>query len=126
MESAAFKEVMEKAHPAFTMPSRNYLCTKLLPERYSIIHDNIKLKLQEAPAACLTMDLSSSKDMRSFIGLTGHFILNFTLMSVLLTCRRFHGLHTRESIYQCYNQIVTESEVANKSQELLLIVLPTW
>ena len=35
VESAAFKEVMEKAQPAFTMPSRKYLCTKLLPERYS-------------------------------------------------------------------------------------------
>ena len=114
MESGAFREVIEKAQPAYTMPSRKHLCTKLIPERCANIHQKMKLKFQEAPGVCLTIDLWSSRDMRSFIAITAHFIENFTLMSVLLTCRRVYGSHTGECIYQQYDQIVTEYDIHNK------------
>lgn len=52
--------------------------------------------------------------MRSFLGITGHFVIDFALKSVLLTCSRFHGSYTEETIYQCYDEIVMEFEVANK------------
>lgn len=45
------------------------------------------------------------------MGITCHFIINFTLMSVLL---KFHGSHTGESIYHCYEQVVSEFEITKK------------
>ena len=48
VESAGFREVMSKAQPAYTMPSRKHLCTKLLPERLANLRDNIKKNLQAA------------------------------------------------------------------------------
>ena len=105
---------MSKAQPAYTMPSRKYLCTKLLPERLANLRDNIKKNLQAASSTYITLDLWSSRDMRSFMGVTCHFIVNLTLMSVLLTCQRFYGSHTGESIYRCYEQVVSEFEINKK------------
>lgn len=48
------------------------------------------------------------------MGVTCHFIVNFTLMSVLLTCQRFCGSHMGESIYRCYEQVVSEFEINKK------------
>uniref|UniRef100_A0A1X7TF38 BED-type domain-containing protein n=1 Tax=Amphimedon queenslandica TaxID=400682 RepID=A0A1X7TF38_AMPQE len=77
VESGAFREVIEKAQPAYTMPSRKHLCTKLI--LCANIHQKMKLKFQEAHGVCLTIDLWSSRDMRSFIDITVHFIENFCL-----------------------------------------------
>lgn len=36
--------------------------------------------------------------MRGFIGITGHFILNWQLESVMIVCKRVKGRHTAEKI----------------------------
>lgn len=113
VDSSSFRELLEKAQPGFTMPSRKYLCAKLLPERCAAIHVGIKSRLQSASSVYLTMDLWSSRDMRSFMGITGHFIVGFTLQS-MLACRRFYGSHTGVAIRQSYDEIVSEFEIANK------------
>ena len=114
VESTSFRELLNKAQPGFTMPSRKYLCTKLLPDRCATIHADIKSRLQSAPSVYLTMDFWSSRDMRSFIGVTGHFIVGFTLQSVMLTCRRFYGAHTGVAIHQSYDEIVSEFAIVDK------------
>lgn len=66
VESSAFRELLEKAQPCFSMPSRKYLCGKLLPERCKAVYEDIKSKLQRAPSVYLTMDLWTSRDMKSW------------------------------------------------------------
>ncbi|KAG7166413.1 hypothetical protein Hamer_G005510, partial [Homarus americanus] len=52
--------------------------------------------------------------MRSFIGVTGHFILDHTLNSVMLACRRFKGSHTSDNIYDKYQETVAFYDVRSK------------
>lgn len=80
VESLALRELMTKAQPRYTIPSRKHLCTKLLPEKFANLRDNIKknLQAQAAPSTYITLDLWSSRDMRSFMGITCNFISNFT------------------------------------------------
>lgn len=46
------------------------------------------------------VDIWFSRDRRSYFGITGHFILNFELHTVVLSCKRFTGKHTTENIFQ--------------------------
>lgn len=100
VESAAFKNLLEVAQPAFTVPSRKHLCSSLIPERCTAIHESLKIQLQKAPGVFLTMDLWSSRDMRAYAGVTAHYMLDYKLKSALLVCIRFRGIHSGEAIYQ--------------------------
>ena len=52
--------------------------------------------------------------MKSFIGITGHYILDWTMKSVMLDCRRFKGRHTAEYIYQQFHETVSAFDIASK------------
>ena len=42
VDDPAFRSMIHKAQPAFTMPSRKYLSTKLLPEKTAQLHSRIQ------------------------------------------------------------------------------------
>lgn len=114
VESERFRMLMATAEPKFTMPSRKYLSSVLLPQRSTSVQTRLKTKLQQVQSLCLTVDLWSSRDMRSFIGVTGHFILDHTMNSVMLACRRFKGPHTSENIFELYQETVALYDVGSK------------
>ena len=63
---------------------------------------------------CLTVDLRSSQDMRSFMGITSHFTVDYTLQSVMLACRQFHGSHTADKIYEVFEEIVSVFDINSR------------
>ena len=65
------------------------------------------------------MDLWTNRQMRSFTGITGHYILDWQLKSVLLCCKRFKGHHTAENIYQQYEDAVLQFDVADKVRHIV-------
>lgn len=67
--------------------------------------------MKEANSICLTIDLWSNRQMRSYIGITAHFILNWTLKSAALACKRFRGSHTGINIYNQYLDVIDTYEV---------------
>ena len=69
--------MIHKAQPAFTMPSRKYLSTKLLPEKTAQLHSRISDRLKNVYSICLTVDIWSSRGMRAYIGITAHYILDY-------------------------------------------------
>ena len=54
----------------------------------------------------LKMDMWTNRQLRSFIGITCHYILNWKIESVILACNRYKGRHTAERIYQEYEDTV--------------------
>ena len=53
--------------------------------------------------------------MRSFIGITAHFIISdWELRSAVLACRRITGRHTADNISAQYEEIVNEFNIADK------------
>ncbi|KAI6652418.1 Zinc finger BED domain-containing protein 4-like [Oopsacas minuta] len=108
-----FRTLLHKAQPAYILPSRKHL-TRLLPERTTQLHANNLTCLNAVDAICLTLDLWSSRDMRSYVGITGHFIEDFKLKSVMLACRRFKGPHTAENILLNYQQVTCSFNIERK------------
>lgn len=114
VEDPDFRALMKKAAPSYTLPSRKHLSTKLLPNRTEELKEIITDRLRDVLDICLTVDIWSSRDMRSYIGVTGHFVEKFSLQSVMLACQRFKGSHTGEHISSTVQQIITSFDLNNK------------
>ena len=52
--------------------------------------------------------------MRGFMGITCQFIMNWSMKSLMLACRRFIGRHTAVNIAQYYHETVTSNKISSK------------
>ena len=119
LDSKKFQTVMEIAEPHFTMPNRKKLRSSLLPTICADVETKLKVQLNQAQDICITVDLWSSRDMRSFLGMTGHFILDYTLHSIMISCSRFKGSHTGDGIFTVYQETLTNFGIADKISHII-------
>ena len=114
VESHYFSNLLKRLDPRYQLPSRKHLSTKFLEEKSSSIQNDVRRSLQNAPSVCLTIDLWSNRQMKGFMGITGHFILDWTMQSVMIACKRFKGRHTAENIRLEYEETVSSYEISEK------------
>jgi len=110
-DSPRFRTLMETAQPNFVIPSRKHLSTSLIPLRANSVQSSIKLLLLQTSSVCLTVDLWSSRDMRSYFGVTAHFISDYELKGVMLACTRFVGSHTADRIFAEYSDLAAKYDI---------------
>ena len=119
VDSEKFRSLLATAEPSFTMPSRKHLSTQLLPQRAATVRDKLITLLSRAQDVALTIDLWSSRDMRAFIGVTAHFILDFTMRGAMLACHRVRGSHTAENIHILYEETVACYKLGGKISKIV-------
>ena len=119
VDSSSFRQVLEEAEPSYSMPSRKYVSNHLLPDRHNESLKHLMDSLRQVSQVSLTLDLWSNRQMKSFLGITAHFIHNFNLCSAMLACRRFRGSHTGESILHQYQSIVADFELNGKVHSVI-------
>ena len=94
VDSGHFCTMMNDADPNYQVPSRKFLSSKLLKQKFEEVQSSLKQQLNNSVNhLCLTVDIWSSRQMRSYLGITGHFINDFSLHSIMLGSKRFHGSH---------------------------------
>lgn len=114
VESDDFKQFVEALDPKYQLPSRKHISTKLLIEKSTAIQADVKLKLHAAQSVSLTIDMWSNRQMKGFLGITGHFILDWLMESVMIACKRFRGRHTAENILQEYEEAIAYYGIGDK------------
>lgn len=114
VESPYFRNLMNKAEPRYQIPSRKQLSNKLLHEKSTEIQYIVKEQLAKAESVCLTVDLWSNRQMKGFLGITGHFIIDWMLKSVMICCKRFKQKHTAENIRHEYEEIISSYDMNKK------------
>ena len=119
VESPRFRALMERADARYTLSSRKHLTPKLLRQKHASVHSQILQQLKQVQSICLTIDTWSSRQTKSFIGITGHYILDWTMKSVMLDCKRFKGRHTAENIYQQFHETVSAFDIASKIMNIV-------
>ena len=112
VESPAFKNLIEELDPKYTLPSRKHLSSQLLPAKAKLVTNLMKDELKRVQAICITIDIWSSRQMRSFTGITGHYILDWCMKSVMLACKRFRGKLSGENILQEYEETMALFDIA--------------
>lgn len=114
VENKDFMNILQLAQPSFTMPTRRALRDSLIPQRSNSVKEHLANLMAKASHISLTIDLWSNRSMRSFFGMTGHFIVDFDLQTVMLSCQRFKGRHTADNIYQVYDDVLDNYSIQNK------------
>ena len=114
VDSNYFRNFVGKLDSKYQIPSRRHLSSKLIHDKAEEVKTNAKQKLGKAQSVSLTIDLWSNHEMRGFRGVTGHYILNWQLNSVMICCKRFKGKHNYENIRHEYEEAVATFEITDK------------
>ena len=117
VDSTKFKKFVEKLDPMYQVPSRKHLSTVLLKKT---VKNKVLEKLSKTETINLTIDLWSNRQMKSYLGITGHYISEqWILESVMLGCNRVNGRHTSNNILSWYEEIVAEFGISSKVRHIV-------
>ncbi|XP_025410795.1 zinc finger BED domain-containing protein 1-like [Sipha flava] len=95
VEEKEFKNLIQMLAPGYVLPSRKSVSNSLLPQLYESTVDNIKNKLKNVTAVCLTTDAWTSINNEYYVAVTAHYIDDDTKMSsILIGCQHFTAKHT--------------------------------
>jgi hypothetical protein len=92
----------------------------LLKKKYEEVKQKVLGKLSKEKYIHLTIDLWSNRQMRSFLGITAHYISDqWLLESAMLGCSRVIGRHTSDNIVHWYEEIVADFGVSLKVRHVV-------
>ena len=114
VDSPYFQGLLRAADPRFQMPSRKHLVGTLLRDKFREMESDVMQRLEMTHNVCLTLDIWSSRQMRSYLGISAHYILEWEMKTIVLACKRFQGRHTADNIMQEYEEIVQHFGIGDK------------
>ena len=114
VESPHFRSFLEELDPSYQIPIRKYLTKKLLRVKTSSVQTMLKKELKDAAYLALTIDLWSNRQMKSFMGITVHYLQDWKMESGMLACKMMRGSHTADNIYQHYAEVAAMFDITNK------------
>ncbi len=100
--------------PSYSPACPQTLRNTLLPNRCKLLHQRVNDLIASATGVCITLDIWSSRNMQSFIGVTAHLCVNYKMEAVLLACRHMTGRHTAVNVLRYYQDIIAEYNLENK------------
>lgn len=115
VENLQFKLFVKRLRSDYKLPSRKYLSSTLLNEVY--LHDKIMVKneLENSKYVSLTLDLWSSEQQYSYVGVTCHFFdENFNYFNRLLTHEQVIGSHSSGNLTEVVRDILVDWGLTGK------------
>ena len=102
VEDVGFKNVLTTLEPRYTVPSRKYFSTKIIPELYDSMRERVQSAINDSKAISFTTDTwTEPNTTKSFMSLTSHWIDdNLTRKTAVLHCELFEGSHTGARLAQ--------------------------
>lgn len=76
----------------------------------------VRLQMQSASAVSLTDDLWSSRQMRSYVGITGHILRDWKMTS----CKRFSWRHTADNIAVNFPETVAQISITGNVSRVVI------
>ena len=120
VESLRFQKLLKALDPQYSLPSRKHLSTTLLTKKYEQLKAHIKSRLRSVSTVNLTIDLWSNRQMRSYLGITAHYITDeWELEHIMLICNRVHGRHTAENIVLWFEEAIADFDVNEKVKHIV-------
>ncbi|XP_018588928.2 zinc finger BED domain-containing protein 4-like [Scleropages formosus] len=98
VESPFFLSFMQEVQPAYNVPSRHHFVNSLVCQQYNLLHGQLEALVKAAQSICLTVDVWSGEQGCTYMAAKGHLIVDYTLKSVLFSCKRVRGFQTAEDI----------------------------
>ncbi|MGH0144111.1 UNVERIFIED_CONTAM: hypothetical protein FKN15_063018 [Acipenser sinensis] len=88
VDEPTFRALLKTADPRYELPSRNYLSTKAIPEKYYLVKEAVFKELADVVWCGISADLWKSQNQnRTYVSLAAHFINNCSVNNATLTTR---------------------------------------
>jgi len=113
VESPSFENFLGE-ESEYNIPSRKHFVNSIIPSVQAAIRHKLQSKIDAASRVSLAIDIWTNRQMKSFIAVTGHAIVNFELISFHLSCKRIEGRHTADNVFTYYTLIIEEFNLRNK------------
>lgn len=114
VEHPQFKSFIQDLNPKLSIPTRQSLTYKILPQLAERKRKILLKTLNEAEHIALTMDIWTDRSCHSFLAITAHTFLNCTPTSGLLTFCSFSGSHTGVRIAAEIKKALEENHLEGK------------
>lgn len=114
VEKDGFKYLMKTIAPLYHAPSRKKI-SRLIEEKYHLLSGIIKQKLIETVShITLTTDIwTETMTTTAFLGVTGHFLSENKLNSIIIGVYELGERHTSDYIGQCISNICKEWHISD-------------
>jgi len=114
VEQSWFRDFMKVVDPKYKVPSRHNVSTAS-SNKFQIKRAILQSKLMEVKYVSLTLDMWSDRRMRSFMGITVHFMDSaMKLQSFLLDFAHFSGRHTGDKLAEHCAKVIEEFNLRYK------------
>ena len=114
LDSIEFRRTPQIALPGYIPPTRK---TLTIDAFFLAATKKLSTKVQQlrssASAVTLTIDIWSSRPMKSFLGVSAHCIVDWHLHTIMLVCKHMKGRHTADHILE-YHSIISTFNLEDK------------
>lgn len=114
VEDEGFQYLMKTVSPNFKIPSRRYISRKIY-DKYDIMKEIVMKKFKNIQHFTLTTDIWTDIQTRSYIGVTIHFVEEYTLNSALLGVYELDARHTSEYIATKLVEVCKEWNISKQN-----------
>ncbi|XP_062378476.1 uncharacterized protein LOC134067305 [Sardina pilchardus] len=118
VESPFFLSFIQEIQPSYNVPDGEYFVNTLLDQQTRFLQDKLKTLSNTAQSVCLTVDVWNAMEF-SYMTITGHLVINYTLKSVLLSCKRTCGQQLRVSTTKEIDNVLTQYNISREAIILL-------
>lgn len=114
VEDEGFQHFVKTAIPLYKVPGRKSI-TRLMEEKYELLSMVIKSKLSAVDTLTLTSDVwTDTLNIRSYLGMTAHFISEAKLQSVMLGVTPLEERHTADYLSEWLLNTCTQWRIATE------------
>ncbi|XP_066596475.1 E3 SUMO-protein ligase ZBED1-like [Prorops nasuta] len=111
VEKEWFKLFMQTILPLYKIPTRKTI-TQLLDEKYEVLSNMIKSQLKQLSQLSLTTDIwTEPLNTKSYLGLTGHYILDNNHKSITIGVTELDERHSASNIEKWLKTIIKVWEI---------------
>ncbi|XP_041371558.1 zinc finger BED domain-containing protein 4-like [Gigantopelta aegis] len=114
VEAPTFIRLFDAVDPRYQLPSRKHLSTNLITDTATHLQENMRKAMSKVRSVSVTIVLWTNRHMRTYLGITGHFVLDYKLVSAMLSCQRLKGRHAAEDIHSSYTDTLQLFNINNK------------
>lgn len=113
VEGEGFGKLIKLLAPLYKIPCRKTI-TSIIDGKYEEKKAIIIKKLQSVTNICLTIDEWKDLQMKSYLGVTIHFIKNFKIVSFNIACEPLSESHTAEYLSTTIKNICEKWEIPDE------------
>ncbi|XP_075710105.1 E3 SUMO-protein ligase ZBED1-like [Rhinoderma darwinii] len=97
LDEPTFKSLLKTLDPRYELPSRKYICSRVLPEKYHTVRDAIQKELVDVLWCGISTDMWKSESQnRSYVTLFAHFLATSASNSFTIGSRCLKTLEVPE------------------------------